>query len=197
MAISILLTGGLGFVGSSILDLIQERHPEWRITVLDLVRPDTPKADVQYEVGNILDLSSLNDIFQKFRPEVVVHTAGLVPDLAKRYTRDQQALVYRINVVGTQNMLKTAKAHGCRAFVWTGSCTAVTDDMRRDYRNITEATPTSTKSLIYGESKVGLTSKLLISEALIDDLGYCGESGHCGKRAEFCYVCAETVSLVR
>lgn len=65
--------------------------------------------------------------------------------------------MFNVNVNGTRNMLAAAKAAGTRAFVWTGSFTAVTDDMRHQYANIDERWPTSSHSLIYGESKVSST----------------------------------------
>lgn len=151
---NVLVTGGTGFLGSFIVDAILEQHPEWAITVLDLVNPKQARSRVQYEIGDVTVHSSVCSIVQKVKPRVVIHAAGLVPELAERYRRRLQARIFKVNVEGTQNMLAIAKEHGVEAFVWTGSCTAVTDDMRREYRNVDEAVPTSNQSLIYGESKV-------------------------------------------
>lgn len=159
MAVSVLVTGGIGFVGSAIVNAIREAHSDWRIVVLDVRKPVQVKANVEYEVGSVTDGNFVDSVCQKVRPRVIIHTAGFVPDLDKRYSRDQRALVYEINVKGTESILKVAKERGVEAFVWTGSCTAVTDDMHRNYRNIDESVPTSTKSLVYGESKVNLPSK--------------------------------------
>lgn len=154
MDVRVLVTGGIGFVGSHVASALQEQHPEWRLAILDLQLPRVPRPNVSYEIGDVTETSSVDSTFEKVKPTVVVHTAGLVPALAKRYSREQQEQVYCINVEGTRNVLEAAKKHGTKAFVWTGSCTAVTDDMRREYRNIDECTPTSAKSLIYGETKV-------------------------------------------
>ena len=150
----ILITGGIGFVGSSIVKACKEKHPEWQIIVLDLKHPEQPLQDVMYELGNILDCARLEEVFRMFKPSVVIHTAGIVPALAMRYSRQDDARVFDINVNGTRNMLRVAKESGVEAFVWTGSCTAVIDDCRREYRNIDETFPTSKQSLIYGETKV-------------------------------------------
>ena len=157
MTVSILLTGGTGFVGRAIIDAAHEKHPQWAITVLDLRRPDQPKPDVRYVAGDITVAAEVHRIVEDTKPSILIHTAGIVPVLADRYRRRQRALVWNINVDGTQNVLDAARRNGVEAVVWTGSCTAVTDDMRYHYPNIDETCPTSDHSLIYGESKASMT----------------------------------------
>lgn len=154
MSNSILLTGGIGFLGSFIINAVQEQHPEWTITVLDLDLPRVVKDNVKYETGDVTNTESMRRIVGIVKPDVIIHSAGLIPELAFRYGRDWEERVFSVNVNGTSNMLAAAKASGVKAFVWTGSCTAVTDDMRYQYANIDERWPTSSHSLIYGESKV-------------------------------------------
>ena len=153
MATSVLVTGGTGFLGVFIVDAIQEQHLEWSITVLDIVLPKAPRDNVVYEIGDVTDLKSVTAIIDRIKPKVIIHTAGLVPELAERYGRKLKERVWDINVNGTRNMLSAAKKAGVEAFVWTGSCCAVTDDIRYQYPNIDETWPTSNTSLIYGESK--------------------------------------------
>lgn len=154
MIVPILLTGGTGFVGRAIIDAAQEKHPEWVITVLDLRKPTEPKPDVQYVTGDITVAAEVDRIVDNIKPVVIIHTAGIVPGLADRYRRRHEELIWKTNVNGTQNILDAARRGGVEAVVWTGSCTAVTDDMRYQYPNIDETWPTSDHSLIYGESKV-------------------------------------------
>ena len=158
MTVPILLTGGTGFVGCAIIDAAQEKHFEWAITVLDLRTPTEPKADVQYVTGDITVAAEVYRIIDIIKPVVIIHTAGIVPGLADRYERRQKEFVWKTNVSGTWNILDAARRSGVDAIVWTGSCTAVTDDMRYQYPNIDETWPTSGHSLIYGESKVGMNS---------------------------------------
>ena len=61
-------------------------------------------------------------------------SAGIVPSLAGRYGRKDQEHVFDVNVRGTRNVIAAAKRAGVKALLWTGSCTAVTDDMRYQYR---------------------------------------------------------------
>ena len=156
MTVPVLLTGGTGFVGRAIIDAAKEKHPDWAITVLDLQSPSQPKSNVKYIVGDITVAEEVHRIVEEINPTVIVHTAGIVPDLANRYMRRQKDLVWNINVNGTANILDAARICGIEAVVWTGSCTAVTDDMRFQYPNIDETCPTSDHSLIYGESKVSM-----------------------------------------
>lgn len=157
---SVLVTGGNGFLGQFIVDAILEQHRDWTVTVLDLARPRQATSNVRYEIGDVTVISSVHSIIRKAKPRAIIHAAGMVPELAERYGRKLEAQVLKINVEGTRNMLAAAKDQGVEAFVWTGSCTAVTDDMRREYRNIDEAVPTSNQSLVYGESKVRATLTL-------------------------------------
>jgi len=152
---SVLITGGAGFLGSFIVDAVLERYPEWAVTVVDLKLPTALNPKVAYEVGDVTNVTSITAVVEKVSPTVIIHSAGLVPELAGRYGRQQEGPVFDVNVNSTRNMLAAAKASAVKAFVWTGSCTAVTDDMRYQYANIDERWPTSSHSLIYGESKVG------------------------------------------
>ena len=154
MVTSVLITGGAGFLGSAVIDAVQEHHPRWVVTVLDLTLPDVPKQHVTYLSGDITNATSVSAIVDDIKPDVIIHSAGLVPTLASRYGREQQDRVFNVNVNGTRNLLAAAKSSGVTAFVWTGSCTAITDDFRHQYRNIDERWPASSHSLIYGESKV-------------------------------------------
>lgn len=159
MAISVLITGGIGFLGSAIVDAVEEHHPKWVVTVLDLNCPAVRKPNISYASGDVTNAAFVNLLVDRIKPDVIIHSAGIVPELAARYGRKQQDRVFNVNVNGTRNMLAAAKSSGVRVFVWTGSCTAVTDDMRHQYRNIDERWPTSSHSLIYGESKASCCSQ--------------------------------------
>lgn len=154
MSISVLLTGGTDFLGAFIIDAIQERHPEWKLSVLDTKSPPVLKLRVEYETGDATNLANVLEIVEKFKPNVFIHSAGLVPELAGRYGRKEKDRFFNVNVGGTRNMLDAARATGVGASVWTRSCTAVTYNMRVQYKNIDESWPTSSHSLVYGESKV-------------------------------------------
>ena len=159
----ILVTGGAGFVGRSIIWRLQQTHPDWDIFSYDKVLPDfdrkyNPSLDISkvtWLEGEITDLSAVESALAKSKATVVIHTAGLVPPLAYRYSRRIEPTVHHINVVGTQVMLQASRnSHFVQAFVWTGSVCAVIDDVRYQYPCINETwRTTSRNSTIYGESK--------------------------------------------
>ena len=157
MGLSILITGGTGFVGSAIVDALQRKHPDWALTVLDVEEATIARSHVRYLKGDVTLLADVNEAIEQAKPAVIIHTAGLVPALAERYGRKERDKIFRVNVEGTRNMLAAAKDNDVKAFVWTGSCTAVTDDMKHQYPNVDERWPTSNHSLIYGESKVSVS----------------------------------------
>jgi sterol-4alpha-carboxylate 3-dehydrogenase (decarboxylating) len=51
-------------------------------------------------------------------------------------------------------MLEAAKDNNTPNFLFTSSCTVLTDDLDHDYPNFTEDLPFPKTSLMYGESKV-------------------------------------------
>lgn len=153
MATVVLITGGAGFVGGAIVRAIKEKHPDWAISVFDVNAPSFHESGVSYVAGDITNAEEVDRVVSEIRPCALIHTAGIVPSLASRYGRSEQERVFEVNVGGTRNVIAAAKHAGVKALLCTGSCTAVTDDMRYHYPNIDETWPTSCHSLIYGESK--------------------------------------------
>ena len=152
---SIIITGGNGFLGNFIVKAVKAKHPNWSITVFDLHTPKEPYPETSYEIGDITNTHQVNQLITKIKPTAIIHTAGIVPPLSGRYGRQDRDEVFRVNVGGTRNILDAARKGGVKAFVWTSSFTAVTDDMRVQYPNIDERWPTAGCALIYGKSKVG------------------------------------------
>jgi sterol-4alpha-carboxylate 3-dehydrogenase (decarboxylating) len=132
---TILVTGGLGFLGRSIVTTLAERHPQWKVTILDnhsdQVSDLTPKC--QYVKADVTSLSEVQAAFRAVRPTAVVHAAGIVPPLADRYTRTYEKTIKNVNIGGTRNVLEAAKEAGVTALLYTSSHCAVIDDFSGHY----------------------------------------------------------------
>jgi len=134
-----LVTGGSGFVGSTIARLLRERGEAVR--VLDLWRSDELAEGVEFVHGDVTDAAAVAAAMEGV--DYVHHTAALVP-LAKAGTR------YRdVNVGGTRIVLAAAEAAGVR-FLAHMSSSAVFGSP--DTMPITNDTPRRPVE-IYGQSK--------------------------------------------
>ncbi len=111
----ILLTGGSGFVGSSVARALLARGH----TVRALVRPQSDRANladlpVQYVVGDLTDEASL--------AEAAAGCAGLFHVAADyRLWAPDAAAMYRANVDGTRTLMAAAMRAGVSRIVYTSS----------------------------------------------------------------------------
>lgn len=154
--VKVCVTGSEGFVGAAVTRAIKEQHPEYLISRLDILEvvasgslavPAFIKADVR-------DYQQLAEVFDKIKPDIVVHTAGVVPKGAARYNGHGREAVRELNVKGTAHVLRASKAAKVKAVVYTSTVCVITDDYRHNYPNYDETVPYPKSSLTYGETKV-------------------------------------------
>jgi len=113
----ILVTGGAGFVGSHIVDkLILEGH---NVVVIDNFSSGKlghlNKKAVLFE----RDITkSIEDIFQKERPEVVIHTAAQV---MLRKSIEEPVFDAMTNIIGTINVLEACRKNGVKKIIYTST----------------------------------------------------------------------------
>ena len=117
----ILVTGATGFIGSSLVKKLASGEDEIFILVrknsdLTSLSDILPKLHLVY--GDITNRDTLDTALQGI--DLVYHSAGLT------YMGDKtSALLYKINVDGTRNILDASIAAGVKRFIHVSSITAV------------------------------------------------------------------------
>lgn len=163
--VDILVTGASGFLGSNLIEALAEKHPDWNICGLDLKPPpaNVSKRIWQFIPADIMQAGSVQNAFVDYTPDVIVHTAGIVPARKDRYSNNktQWEKVKAINHDGTRHVLDAATSSGCKAFVYTSSCTVAIDDLEHDYYYMNESVPIGLATLHYGKSK-GLAEQYVL-----------------------------------
>lgn len=120
MILRLLVTGGLGFIGSNFIRFMLEKYPDYRITNLDLQtyagNPDNLKgienSNYKFIRGDICDRNIVEKVIQNV--DVVVHFAA--ESHVDRSIDDASAFV-RTNVLGTFVLLDSALKHNIKRFI--------------------------------------------------------------------------------
>jgi len=114
---TIVITGGAGFIGSHVVRLFVTNYPDYRIINLDALtyagnlenlRDIEAAPNYVFEKVNILDTEALENVFNRYRPDGVIHLAA--ESHVDRSILSPLDFVYT-NVVGTVNLLNAAKTH--------------------------------------------------------------------------------------
>ena len=129
---TILVTGGAGFIGSHTCISLQEAG--YDVVVLDnlsnsskvsleRVKAITGKEAVFYE-GDILDRNILNEIFKKHDIYAVIHFAGLK---AVGESVQKPWEYYENNIAGTLTLVDVMRQNGCKNIIFSSSATVYGD----------------------------------------------------------------------
>ena len=114
---TILITGGAGFIGSHLVRRMLRKYPQYHILNLDLLtyagnlenlRDVENLPNYTFVKGSIEDEHFLDNLFQKYDFQGVIHLAA--ESHVDRSIADPMAFIYT-NVVGTVRLLHAARKH--------------------------------------------------------------------------------------
>jgi len=151
----VLVTGGAGYIGThTVVELLGQGHKVAIVdnfangspVALDRVRELTNGA-MQVHEADIRDTPTITRIGQDFRPEAVIHFAGLK---AVGESVEKPVDYYDVNVAGTLSLLRAMEACGCGRIIFSSTATVYGEP---DYLPYDEAHPIRPISP-YARSKV-------------------------------------------
>ena len=74
----LLLTGGLGFIGSHLVDSLSKKNYEIKILTKTLAKKGniTNSHNVKIEKINLVNFKRVGQVIEKFKPDIIIHLAG-------------------------------------------------------------------------------------------------------------------------
>jgi UDP-glucuronate 4-epimerase len=125
----ILITGGAGFIGSALAKKLISRRD--KVVLIDnfnnyydpKLKYDRIKiylkgCKFKLYKGDIRDLKFLQKVFQKEKPDKVMHLAAMA---GVRYSLEQPLLYGEVNFMGTLNLLELSRRYKVKNFVYASS----------------------------------------------------------------------------
>ena len=119
---TLLVTGGAGFIGSNFILYTLERRPEYRVVCLDKLtyagRRDTLAAVMErpgfrFVQADICDRGAVNQLFEEERPDAVVNFAA---ESHVDRSIDAPEVFLQTNVLGTAVLMDACRMHGLARF---------------------------------------------------------------------------------
>ncbi len=146
----ILVTGGLGQIGSNLVPFLRGKYGRENVIVADIREP---KEDVEPFVKlDIMDRKSLDKVIDEYDIDTIYHLAAI---LSAKGEQNPQ-LAFRINIEGLYNILEAGREHGLERIMIPSSIAAFGPETPKDNTpNDTVLRPRT----MYGISKV--TGELL------------------------------------
>ena len=169
---SILVTGGAGFIGShTVVELLQEGEDivivdnfvNSKPEVLDKIKEITKKDFKFYEV-DLLYKEKLEKVFKENNIEAVIHFAGLK---AVGESVEKPLEYYHNNITGTLILLELMKKYDCKKIIFSSSATVYGTPKEVP---IKEDFPLSTTNP-YGSTK--LMIEQILQDVCIADKNFC------------------------
>ncbi len=136
-AVTVLVTGGNGVLGSSLIKCLLEAGG-YRVHSLDLCIPEKGKRNPEVCSYIQADITNLNDMVMALQGiEAVFHTAALIPNV-----KSSDADYYRVNTQGTGTVVEACKRCGVKRLVHSSAvAVVVSNDPKQDLDGVDETLP--------------------------------------------------------
>lgn len=169
---SILVTGGAGYIGSH--TLVELDNAGYDFVIFDNLSNSSKislkrveqiiNKPIAFEQGDIRDKKALQNLFSKYDIDSVIHFAGLK---AVGESVQKTLKYYDNNISGTLTLLETMQEKGCKKIVFSSSATVygtpLTNPIKEDF-------PTGATTNPYGTSKYMI--ERILEDLFISDNGF-------------------------
>jgi UDP-glucose 4-epimerase len=112
------ITGGSGYIGTRLVDLLSRRDDTEKIVICDVAPPAAYRPGTEFERVDVRDREAVRRVLERARPDALVHLAFILNP-----SRDEH-FMYDVDVNGTHNVLEAAAAAGTSHVLVTSSATA-------------------------------------------------------------------------
>ena len=152
----ILVTGGAGYIGSHIVELLIKRKK--KIFIIDNLSTGYIKLinkKAKFYKLNILKTKKIKDLIIRNKIDSIIHLAGsLSVGIGEKYPKKY----YKNNVLGTQSLLNACKFTKVKNFIFSSTGVVYKDGLYK----VNEKSKIKPKS-IYGKTKIKAENKIILN----------------------------------
>lgn len=115
----VLITGGAGYIGSTLIKFLSKKHPDWQLLTTD-IKPlpfSENLKNLEFQFLDISEREKVIQLIQTWKPNSIVHLASILnppPGMSEATQR-------KIDVEGTKNVLDGAVLSNCNQIIITSS----------------------------------------------------------------------------
>ncbi|KAK0097557.1 hypothetical protein PV326_001064 [Microctonus aethiopoides] len=143
----ILITGGLGQLGTECAKLLRKNYGQDNVILSDIIKPsEEGLSNGPFIFADILDFKGLQKIVVNYQIDWLIHFSALLSAVGEQNV----PLAVRVNIEGMHNVMELAKQYNLKIFVPSTIGAFGPDSPRSPTPNVTVQRPRT----IYGVSKV-------------------------------------------
>lgn len=161
---NILITGGAGYIGSHIAELLIKKKK--KIFIIDNLSTGHRRLinrKAKFLLADIKNIKKVRKFIEKNNIECVIHLAAV---LSVGESEKKPKKYFMNNVTGTSMLLKSLKNTNVKNFIFSSSCSVYKDG----YQKVTEKTILRPKS-VYGKTKL-LAERIIMKYCKKNKLNY-------------------------